>query len=92
MRSPRLETVIWLSVELIFSFVCVFFVLNLMETALDSYSIILFEKTEENDIVNFFVSIVGACSVLISSVLMSIAEYNKGEQEVLDTQKNSETE
>ena len=97
MRNPRLETVIWLTVELLVAFACVFFVLMLLERSFIINGFFIFESSVEEKIIAYFTSMVGAAAVLICAVRMTVAEYEnriEEDEEVSeeDSQKNSDKE
>lgn len=75
MRTPRLETVLGLSVELIMAFICVFLVLTLMESFLVSHQFILTEITPAEQFYTFVVSMIGGAGVMICATAMNIAEH-----------------
>lgn len=97
MRNPRLETVIWLAVELIVAFACVFFVLMLLEHTLIINGFFILESSAEEKVIAYFTSMVGAAAVLICAVRMTVAEYENREEEDEgvsegEPQKNSDKE
>lgn len=73
MRSPRLENVLWMAVELIMAFVCVASVLFLMLNVL-VHNGLIGDLTDVDKYCAFIVSMIGATGVMICSTALNIAD------------------
>ena len=89
MRAPRLENIFSLSIALIFSFVCVYFVLYLMIMFIEGRG---FDFRDTGDVIMYFVSMFGASSVLLCATLMAIYEQKEPPVEIEEPSSEEESE